>query len=277
VDGWARRWIFGYRYDRAEFGTADDADVPTTLLPEDRLLSYPWLGLELVQDAYRTTRNQDQIGRTEDVFLGRRLRATLGWASPAFGADRSAGIFSLEGQMGRPFGARDTLLLDANWSGRYEGGSTADAVLEAGAHYYHRFDERNLFVASFDGAHGANMDLDHQVQLGGDNGLRGYPLRYQTGTARVLGTVEERWFSDWYPFRLVRVGGAVFADVGRTFGDAPLASGSQGWLGDVGFGLRLGNARSGLGNVLHVDLAFPVAGSGDIDSMQLLLQAQHSF
>ncbi len=39
----------------------------------------------------------------------------------------------------------------------------------------------------------------------------------------------------------------------------------------------IGNARSGLGNVLDIDLAFPLAGSEDIDSMQLLLQAQHSF
>jgi hypothetical protein len=97
-------------------------------------------------------------------------------------------------------------------------------------------------------------------------------------TARALPKVEERWFSDWYPFRLFRVGGAVFADLGRTWGDAPFASPSEGLLGDAGFGLRIGNARSGgAGNVLHVDLAFPLGGPSDVDSMQLLLQAHHSF
>lgn len=278
VDGWTFRWIAGYRYDRARFAPAeDDGDVPSLVVPADRLLSYPWGGIELVQDHYRTTQNQDQIGRTEDVFLGERLLATFGWAAPALGSDRSAGIFSVEGELGRPFGENDTLLADARWSGRLEGGSLADALLEANAHYYHRFDEKNLFVASLEGAQGSNLDLDHPVYLGGDNGLRGYPLRYQAGTTRALATVEQRYFTDWYPFRLLRVGGAVFADVGRTWGDATLASESQGWLGDVGFGLRLGNARSGTGSVLHVDLAFPLAGSQDIESVQLLLEAQHSF
>lgn len=31
--------------------------------------------------------------------------------------------------------------------------------------------------------------------LGGDNGLRGYPLRYQVGTTNALITLEERFYS----------------------------------------------------------------------------------
>ena len=54
-----------------------------------------------------------------------------------------------------------------------------------------------------------------QLLLGGDNGLRGYPLRYQSGDRRALFTIEERAYTDWYPFRLVRVGGAVFYDPRR--------------------------------------------------------------
>lgn len=40
---------------------------------------------------------------------------------------------------------------------------------------------------------------------------------------------------------------------------------------------RLGSARSGLGNVLHIDLAFPLDRSSDIDSMQLLIETRKSF
>jgi len=29
-------------------------------------------------------------------------------------------------------------------------------------------------------------------------------------------TVEQRFYTDWYPFRLARIGAAVFGDVGRT-------------------------------------------------------------
>ncbi|CAG0945270.1 hypothetical protein GPROT2_03128 [Gammaproteobacteria bacterium] len=283
VDGWARRWLAGYRYASARYQAVTDGDTPTRELPQDYTLSYPWVGVELIEDHFETSRNRDQIGRTEDVFLGRRLRASLGWSAPAFGADRSAGIFSLLGSMGLPFGQGNDLHLSSGWEGRLESGGLVDAVLQADSRFYHRFDEHNTFMAYFAGAHGDGLSEDHPLQLGGDNGLRGYPLRYETGENRVLLTVEERYYTDWYPFRLFRVGAAVFADAGQAWGgDDPAAADAAtppptGWLGDVGFGLRIGNARSGIGSVLHVDLAFPVAPPGDVSKVQLLLQAEKSF
>jgi outer membrane protein assembly factor BamA len=113
--------------------------------------------------------------------------------------------------------------------------------------------------------------------LGGDNGLRGYPLRYEAGTSRGLLTVEQRVFTDWYPFRLVRVGGALFTDVGRTWGSGVVGNSDPGLLSDAGFGIRLGNARSGLGNVLHIDFAFPLKNVPGNHPFQLLVQTMQSF
>jgi small neutral amino acid transporter SnatA (MarC family) len=49
-------------------------------------------------------------------------------------------------------------------------------------------------------------------------------------------------------------------------------------LKDAGFGLRFGNARTGLGNVIHVDLAFPFnAGPTDIKRVQFLVQTEQEF
>ena len=45
----------------------------------------------------------------------------------------------------------------------------------------------------------------------------------------------------------------------------------------MGFGLRLGNARSGLGNVIHVDLAFPLDGDSSIQKVQFLVQTEARF
>jgi hemolysin activation/secretion protein len=120
-------------------------------------------------------------------------------------------------------------------------------------------------------------DLDHQLLLGGDNGLRGYPLRYQSGKASVLFTAEERFFTTWFPFRLYQIGAAVFADAGRTWGDDVAGQAPLGWLADAGVGLRIGNSRSGLGNVLHVDLAVPLNRQPGIDSVQLLIETRGSF
>ena len=276
ANGWTTRWLAGYRYDGSLFEDSAE-DITTVLLPDDRTLSYPWVGVEIIQDRFETTRNQDQIGRTEDVFLGKSLRLELGWTAASFGGDRSAGIFSAAGRVGSTLGSRGLMFLGSSWNGRLESGSLADSLLSAEARYYLRFNAKNVFTAAVDAQHGFDLDLDHQLLLGGDTGLRGYPLRYQNGDTRALLSVEERYYTDWFPFRLVRIGAAIFADVGRTWGNAPLASAPQGWLTDVGFGLRLGNARSGLGNVLHIDLAFPIGASSDISSVQVLLEARKSF
>jgi hemolysin activation/secretion protein len=122
-----------------------------------------------------------------------------------------------------------------------------------------------------------NLDPDHQMLLGGDNGLRGYPLRYQSGEGRWLFTAEQRWFTDWYPFRLINVGAALFFDAGRTWGDNPFGQPSLGLLKDVGVGLRLGNNRSALGNVLHIDIALPLDATGSIDKVQFLVKTYETF
>lgn len=274
--GWTTRWLAGFRYDRNLFREGGD-DPGTLLLPEDRTLSYPWVGVELVQDRFETTHNQDQIGRTEDVFLGRSVRLELGWSSETFGGDRSAGVFDLSGRVGDYLGRRGLILVRSSWDGRLQAGNLADSLMSVETRYYLRFNEKNLFTTSVGAQHAFNLDLDHQLLLGGDSGLRGYPLRYQAGETRLLLSVEERYFTDWFPFRLFNVGGAIFADVGQMWGKSPLAAPPLGWLPDVGFGLRLGNARSGLGNVLHADLAFPIGAPSDISSVQFLLEVRASF
>ena len=156
-------------------------------------------------------------------------------------------------------------------------GELRNGLLDASLRYYVEQSKNWLFFTTFLGTKGWRLDLDDQILLGGDNGLRGYPLRYQDGTERVLWSVEQRYFTDWYPFRLFRVGAAVFFDAGRVWGNAPLAPQNYGWLKDAGFGLRFGNARSGFGNVVHVDLAFPFEATTSISRVQFLVQTEKSF
>lgn len=127
------------------------------------------------------------------------------------------------------------------------------------------------------GSHGEDLDMDNLVDIGGDNGLRGYPLRYQTGDSKLLFTVEERYFTDWYPLKIARVGGAVFADVGRTWGSNPLGTEPVGWLKNVGFGLRLVPTRASGRDVIHIDFAFPLDGDVSIDSFQFIIETKASF
>ena len=147
----------------------------------------------------------------------------------------------------------------------------------AAARYYFRQSPRRVFFVDLSGKAGKNLDADQQILLGGDSGLRGYPLRYQAGEGRWLLTAEQRFFTNWFPFQLFNVGGAVFYDMGSTWGRDPLATPSQGLLRDVGFGLRLGNSRSALGNVLHIDVAFPLDGDPSIKSVQFIVETKEKF
>ena len=277
LDGdWVRRWTAGYRYDSSKF-EATPQEPLVAALPADRTLAYPYARYELLQDDFATSRNLNQIGRTEDLYFGTRLVAELGWAQPAFGADRSALVTSLGASRGYRLPHDQSLFVTAGWNGRFESNGLRDSLLSGGVRYYWRANERTVLFVGLAADYGQALDADHELLLGGDSGLRGYPLRYQAGSARALATIEARYFTDWYPFRLARVGAAVFADVGRTWGQSALDVPELGTLRDVGIGLRFGNTRSGLGNVLHVDLAFPLDGDPSVKSLQLLLKTHKSF
>jgi hemolysin activation/secretion protein len=273
--GWTRRWLAGVRHEQRSF--SDPTDLWRGTLPEDRTLTYPWVGIELIEDSYVETHNLNQIGRTEDVYLGRSLRAQVGFASEELGSTRDALMLKTAAQMGTALGADQYLIHTFGLDARLEDGALRNAVIDAGTSYYRRHSARRVLFASVTASLASQLDLERQLLLGGDNGLRGYPLRYQSGTARALITIEERFYSHWQPLKLFDVGAAAFFDAGRTWGRDPFAAGGSGWLKDIGVGLRLGSARSGLGNVLHVDLAFPLDGGRDLDSVQLLVETKRSF
>jgi hemolysin activation/secretion protein len=210
-------------------------------------------------------------------YLGQRFSARLGYAAESFGADRDALVYS--SSLSRGFGSLESnALLTSVWAnGRLEHGASRNAIVGLNTRYYRKQSEKRMFFSTIEGSLGHALDLDNVVELGGDTGLRGYPLRYQSGDSKVLFTVEQRYFTDWYPFRLFRVGGAVFADVGRVWGQNPAGEVNQGWLRDVGFGLRFAPTRTGFAKILHLDIAFPLDGDSSIDSVQILIESKRSF
>ncbi len=275
-NGWARRWTTGVVYDDRQFSSVPVPTLPSAI-PADRKLVYPFLGFEFLQDEFEVTRNRDQIGKTEDFLFGARYTGSIGWASPSFGADRDALLYSATASHGFQINNKKTLFLSAGASGRLESGHSANVLATVDARFYVTQSRKRLFFVAVHGSAGLALDLDNPVQLGGDSGLRGYPLRYQNGESKMLVTIEQRYFTDWYPFRLARIGGAIFADTGRVWGQNPLGGEPLGWLTDVGFGLRFAPTRSASDKMLHLDVAFPLDGDATIDSVQLLLEAKRSF
>ncbi len=277
VDGWSKRLLFGMYYDRNDFLPTPATSLPAKPLPPPRTLSYPFVGFDILQDKYGKAGDENQIGKTEDLYFGTEITGEIGYSDAAFGANHDALMVKSAVNHGLELPYQQQLFLSADFSSRFESERARNLISDAFAKYYWRWRPDWLLYGSLSGTVTRALDPDVQLLLGGDNGLRGYPLRYEAGTARGLLTIEQRVFTDWYPFRLVRVGAAVFTDVGRTWGTGVVGNSSLGMLSDAGFGLRIGNARSGLGNVLHIDFAFPLKGVPGNSRFQVLVQTMQSF
>ncbi len=273
---WVTRWTAGAIYDDNAFSEVSDPSLPAAV-PEDRRLAYPFIQVELLEDEFQVAKNRDQMGKTEDFYMGTRLFASLGWADESYGSDRDAIIFTSGAR--RAFGSlsSNALLLSALASGRVESGDARNALIEADVRYYRRQSAKRLFFATLSATKGHSLDLDNPVQIGGDTGLRGYPLRYQSGDAKMLLSLEQRYFTDWYPFRFMRIGGAIFVDTGRAWGTNPVGEENLGWLTNVGVGLRIALTRFSTSKIVHIDVAHPLDGDDSIDSLQVLLEAKSSF
>jgi hypothetical protein len=276
-NGWTRRYSAGLAYEDHRFSPVPDSDYSLSVVPQDRELLTPFVAVEIVEDHFEKSKNHDQINSIEDRFLGTRFTARLGVAREDAGSDRDAWLLHVGAQTGIGNSETNSLLLASALGGRLERGGLCDATLDLSASYYrHQSDRRRLYVG-LAATVGRNLDLDKYLVLGGETGLRGYPLRFQTGDKRVLFTIEQRYFTNRYLFRLFHVGGAVFFDMGRAWGDSPVGVSDNPLLKDIGVGLRFESGRSGLGRMIHVDLAVPLDDNDGIDSVQILVSAKKGF
>jgi hypothetical protein len=276
VDGWVQRYSIGLSWRREAFGVEPGLAAPSPL-PGDETLVTPFVRYNLIEDRFERQENRNLIGRPEFFALGLNATVQLGWAAKALGSTANAFVYS--GSISRGFepARGQTLTVAAMIDGRSLGDAARRQQIGAQIQYYLPQSRRWLFYASAAGDMLTRPDPADTLQLGGDNGLRGYPLRYQSGTRRALFTVEERFYTGAYVWQLFRVGGAAFFDTGRAWGGANANTLDPGWLRNAGFGLRIVSARSAFSNVLHVDLAFPLGAPADIKKMQFLVKTKASF
>ena len=273
--GSARRWLIGFNRELDRFAYPPGGDS-TPLPPSDRLFTYPWIGFEYVEDGFVAERQLDQIHRTEDLNLGTQFQARVGWSTAGLGAERDHLIATTRVATGWRPGGRQLLLASLNGGSRWGNQGKENFLVGGHLRYYLRNFGKSVFYAAAEGALAEKLDPETQILLGGDSGLRGYPLRYQSGDRRWLVTLEQRVFSEREFFHVLHLGGAVFFDAGRAwfkddeFFDQPV-------LKDVGIGLRLGSSRSSSGAMVHLDLAYPLDREEGIESLQWLVSTSETF
>jgi hypothetical protein len=122
----------------------------------------------------------------------------------------------------------------------------------------------HTFVGRLSLAGGSKTTVPFQLTLGGSTGIRGYPERSYPGAARLIASLEDRFYVPWPAPHLFDLGFTFFGDVGRMWPGAVPFGTDSGWRGTVGGGLRVG-FPAGTRGVARLDLAFPLdrARAGD--------------
>jgi len=276
VGGWVQRYSAGLNYQRDAY--SEDAGLtPPDQLPSDQKLVAPYLRYEVVEDAYERFKNLDLIERPEYFVIGLQSSVQLGRSLTALGSSQQLWLYSLSVNDGYRLRSGGIVLSSVSGKGQTGYGPLDKQATSSSLKFYSHPDSRTLVFFSLAGDLLKDATSSTQLTLGGDTGLRGYPRNYQTGDSRVVFNAEYRVYTDWYPIRLFRVGGAVFYDLGRAGGGPNSNTEHTGWLSDVGVGLRILNARTAFGNVLHIDLAFPLTYDPNIRRVQFLVQTQTTF
>ncbi len=280
VNGLARRWRLGWTWRDDRVLTSETLPPPTPF-PADRLLSYPWLSYAVIEDNYTTVFNRDEIYRTEDLHLGYALNARVGFAFESLGSDQDRIVLQL--------GFRDTILFDGkhlmqhrlSLEGFYNQDvrATEDLTLGYQLRYFRSRSPKRAFFAVFDGLYTRNLNTYRQIVLGGITGARAFDNRFQVGDRRLHLTLEERQYTDWHPFNLIRIGFAAFIDVGRAWTPGRDDGLDDKLLANIGIGMRIASSKANVGRMIHIDVSYPLTNRDHplVDSVQLSVNIKDTF
>jgi len=224
------------------------------IIPHDEIISGPGIGLKFTTFRYTTGTYLDEFGATEDLTEHVTLSGGIIWSGPTFQGDYETSVISLDA--GFFFEAANGLYtgFKNSYSHYYVDNfrreriaNTMETVVYLKPSTYHLLSFRS--VTSFAWRQKSN----YYLTLGGDNGLRGYPDRYFTGTRLALVNTEYRIFT---PIEILTVGlgGALFFDAGYIW-DKDDNIDLHDLKSDLGLGLRLGLTKSSTARSVRFDLA----------------------
>jgi len=268
------RYRIGWSYDD---DTSFETEIPPTIqIPANTIYSSPFIGWQYKKLHYikRTDLFGVGVDVTEDISIGYNADVQLGWINKKWGATDN--FLSVATSYSRGFqpSNKQLALWELNIRGLLGNNTTKDAIISVRSDWYlfHNKRSRLHFFGTIEA--GNNLSIDNQLDIGGDSGLRGYPLKYQTGNRKFLLSVEDHYFFDWYPLRMLKTGVSAFADIGSAWVSK---TGSRKTLRDIGFGFLLASTRQSRNKVLRIDFAFPLDDSDSVDSFQILVGTQFSF
>ncbi|MDP5035481.1 MAG: BamA/TamA family outer membrane protein [Alishewanella sp.] len=275
-----QRFIVGMTLEDVAF---NDTEGTVLTLPDERNLSAIWLEYQILEDDFYKLYNINQFNRVEDINAGWQLQLRLGYLQSWLGADNSGLQLTAHAEKAWQLQEHTWLFGQLNYR-RLNWQDKTQQLLHFSWQLNHQLNEYNSVVASISAERGSNLFADERLYLGGDTGLRAFPLYYQSGDKRVIATAEYRRYTDWNLWRIFDVGFAAFTDIGRSWGDSEQFKDlmAQPDIDDkvlfgVGVGVRLLSSHSSRGTMVHLDLTRPFSDNPDINNWQWRATAKRRF
>jgi hypothetical protein len=258
----ANRLTLGLFSERSEFADwqwrSDGSDYPD---PEALDLSGVQVGFRQLADRWEVVTGFRAWLTQEDLPLGPNWGAELGFALPALGADRRALLFNGDLYLAR-LANRRYRWLAVGLSGRLEDGrGVVNSVshLEVGACQLGDSALRGRLVLDL----GHELDLDRQLTLGADVGLRGWEPNTFDGTSRAVLNLEWRRRLTGELLHIAVLGFEVFVDAGQTW-DGRVGRTTDGVRVAAGIGLLAEQTRATLARLARLEVGFPDDGTGPL-------------
>jgi hypothetical protein len=254
------RLTVGAFSDEAKFAGWRRTDGTAYATPAGREMVGVQIGWQHQTDDWVVVRGFRGWVRQEDVSLGPNWNINVGLSLPFLGADRTrvplAAEFDASALAGQQYS-----WLQSVFNGRLEGGRLDNAVttVVAGTAKTGPVGWRARVQLDL----GSRLDLDQQLTLGADTGLRGWDPDTFDGTSRAVANVEWRHKLTGEVLHLAVFGVGVFADLGQTW-NPRVGPSTEGLRKDAGLGLLIESTRASLLRVVRVEVAWPDRGKGPV-------------
>jgi hypothetical protein len=250
--------LFSQTAEFADWQRLDGGSYPE---PEDLDLAGVQVGFRQITDRWEVVSGFQGWLRQEDLPLGPNWRVDAGFALPDLGADRRAVLLDGDLYLAR-LANRRYRWLAVGLAGRLEeSGGLVDTVahLEFGASQLGDNVLRGRLAADV----GHELDLDRQLTLGADTGLRGWEPNTFDGTSRAVLNLEWRRRLTGELLHVAVLGFEAFVDAGATW-NARVGRTTDGVRANAGVGLLVELTRASIVRVARLEVGFPDDGSGPV-------------
>lgn len=246
--------------------------------PLDRNLSGIWLSWDYIDADYRELTNFNLFNRIEDVNFGWQLKATYGRLNPGLGADDSGHWWELAVEKNYELTSQSWLVVRSRLEQLDRANQPLQRLWQTELKYIRHLGDRHVLINQLQWFDGKDLFRDQMIAVGGDEGMRAFPLNYQVGNQAVLASFEYRYITGYNLYQLIDVALAGFADIGKAWDNPLLPPGPDAsTLHGYGFGLRLFPSHSSRGSMISIDLAHPITDNPELQGWNLRLIAKKPF